>query len=195
MNKNSAVQLAFFVLVGSLVASCATGPKYSEIKRSIPKLASGSGRIYFYRTSFLGGAWKPDIRIDGTPVGRSISGGFFFVDKEPGTHVISTKMLIEGTLTIALEAGQTQYVRTYVAGVFPALGAFAEIVEPSLGSQEIAGLSYVGDPLATRAMQSAGTLRSDRESSIPQEPSPSRAIDERIGIEELEGLLPTNDSK
>jgi hypothetical protein len=41
----------FLALLAVVVSGCASGPKYSEIKDSIPPLDPEQGRIFFYRPS------------------------------------------------------------------------------------------------------------------------------------------------
>jgi hypothetical protein len=72
---------AFSILVAAtLLAACASGPKYSDVKSSIPPLSSDKGRIYFYRSNSMGGAAiQPNITLNGEKVGDSQPGGFFYV--------------------------------------------------------------------------------------------------------------------
>jgi hypothetical protein len=144
-------RLAWAILAAGLVlGGCATGPKYSEVKSSIPDLAPGAGRIYFYRTSMYGGAFRPEIRLNGTPVGKAVSGGFFFVDKEPGSYVVAMTGSQESTMDLILQAGQTLYVRTHFVGFAPVLIPKAVLISNSIAQTEINDLSYVGKELSRK---------------------------------------------
>src|ERR1700686_5101650 len=81
---------AFSILAaGMLLAACASGPKYSDVKSSIPPLSSDQGRVYFYRSnSMMGSAIQPSIMLNGEKVGDSKPGGFFYVDRPPGNYEV-----------------------------------------------------------------------------------------------------------
>lgn len=125
------------------LAGCASGPSYKEMASSIPVLSSQNGRVYFFRSSSpLGAALQPDIKLNGEKVGESKPGGFFYVDKPAGRYTVSTATETEKTLSLALDAGETKYVRTS-----PSLGLLVGRVVPTLedagaAQKEIEGLSY-----------------------------------------------------
>ena len=79
----------WLVLCAALVAGCASGPKFSDVKGSIPDVAPELGRIYFYRPSAVGAAVQPNIRLNDDVVGEMVPLGFFFVDRYPGNYVVS----------------------------------------------------------------------------------------------------------
>ena len=62
-----AISKSFFILVVSfLLGACATsGPKFSELAPSISNVAPDSGRIFLYRTSILGAAVQPEVKLNG----------------------------------------------------------------------------------------------------------------------------------
>ena len=76
---NKKVRNLFLLLVAlCLLAGCATsGPKYSEYKTQIPAPSPDVGRIYFYRTSVLGAALRPNVVLNNEVVGEAIASGFF----------------------------------------------------------------------------------------------------------------------
>ena len=102
------------IVAAAFLAGCAaTGPKFSEVAKSIAPVPQDAGRIYFFRAnSMMGAAVQPDIRLDGQVVGESKPGGFFYVDRPAGEHVASTQTEAEKTLTFTLAAGETKYLRT-----------------------------------------------------------------------------------
>ena len=112
MNVN---RLCVSLLLPLVLAACATGPKLSEMKSSIPTLSPEQGRIYFYRSgSAFGAAVQPSILLNGIVVGESKPGGFFFVDQAAGNKEVSTSTEVEKKLSFTLDPGQTRYVRTVI---------------------------------------------------------------------------------
>ncbi|MCK7493688.1 MAG: DUF2846 domain-containing protein [Comamonadaceae bacterium] len=70
-----------------MMAGCATGPKYEEVRGGFPSLSAEQGRIYFYRSSNpFGSGIQPSVMLNGEKVGDSRPGGFFFVDRTPGNQ-------------------------------------------------------------------------------------------------------------
>ena len=112
MRKQICMMLAVCFLGG-----CATsGIKYSEMSAApAPRLASGMGRIYFYRSGIpIGLAVQPDIKLNGEKVGNAVPNGFFFVDRPPGKYEITATTETEEKVTVTLRAGETQYVQFYL---------------------------------------------------------------------------------
>lgn len=140
--------LAALALLAVLAACAASGPKLAEIQSAIPKLKPEEGRIFFYRkSSMMGAAIQPSIKLNGNPVGTSKPGGFFYVDTAPGAMTVSTSTEVERNLTFTLEAGKTRYVRTVIS-----MGVFAGHVQPELvdagdAEKELADTAYIGQPL------------------------------------------------
>jgi hypothetical protein len=96
-----------------VVAGCASGPKYSELAAKMPSIKSGEGRIYFYReSSMMGAAVQPDIRLNGTVVGASKPGGYFYVDRPAGSYVAAASTETEKTASFTLDAGETKYLKS-----------------------------------------------------------------------------------
>ena len=193
MSKKPVIRLVFLLLVGGLIGGCATGPKYSEIKSSIPSLAAGKGRVYFYRSGAMGAAIKPEIRLNGLPVGHSEANGFFFVDRDPGQYTVAMSTETDFTMSFALSAGQTRYIRTYLSiGVFVGHPR-AELVEPSRGQLEISDLSYTGDNVSPIAASNAAASQPHTEAAeTPPAQSASGTGDPRIGVDDLKDLLPSS---
>ncbi len=96
-----------------LSVGCSSGPGYGEMAAKMPELPSNGGRIFFYRAaSPLGAAVQPDIRVNEEIVGKSIPGGFFYIDRPAGNYVVACSTEAEHKLSIALSPGDTRYVRT-----------------------------------------------------------------------------------
>ena len=73
------------LLVGFLLASCASPRGIDEPPLQIPALKPGYGRVYFTRPGDFGGAAiQPEIRMNNEVVGRSVPGGFSYVDRPRG---------------------------------------------------------------------------------------------------------------
>lgn len=144
--KISRILAALAIALG--VAACASGPKHTEVASSIPPLKADEGRIYFYRSnSMLGAAVQPSINLNGTVVGDSKPGGFFFVDQKAGSMAVATSTEVEKKLTFTLERGQTRYVRTVIGmGLFVGR-VYPELVDDATGASEVKESSYIGKPL------------------------------------------------
>ncbi|CAB3803402.1 hypothetical protein LMG28614_05812 [Paraburkholderia ultramafica] len=139
--------LATSALVALVASGCASGPQYKEVASSIPTLKDAQGRIYFYRSgSMFGAALQPGINLNGTPVGKSQPGGFFFVDEPAGQYVVTTATETEKTVSFKLDAGETKYVKTSVG-----FGILVGRIIPTLESADEAAknlesLHYTGAP-------------------------------------------------
>ena len=146
MNVN---RLCVSLLLPLVLAACATGPKLSEMKSSIPTLGPEQGRIYFYRSgSAFGAAVQPSILLNGTVVGASKPGGFFFVDQAAGNKEVGTSTEVEKKLSFTLDPGQTRYVRTVIGlGLFVGR-VYPELVDDATGERELQEASYIGPPLS-----------------------------------------------
>ena len=91
------------LLVGFLLASCASPRGLDEPPLQIPALKQGCGRVYFTRPGDLGGsAIQPEIRMNNEVVGRSVPGGFSYVDRPPGKYDVTTATEVENAVTFQL---------------------------------------------------------------------------------------------
>jgi hypothetical protein len=135
------------VLVSMLLAACATsGPKFSEMTAAMSTAGPDMGRIYFYRTTVLGAAVQPGVRLNGEVVGKAVPNGFFYVDCPPGNYQVATETEVERRLTFTLEAGQVRYVRLNISMGFWVGHVYGELVDETKGQAEIADLRYTGGP-------------------------------------------------
>jgi hypothetical protein len=138
--------------VAFVMAGCATGPAYKEVASSIPTLSADHGRIYFFRSgSPFGSGLQPDIKLNGQVIGTSKPGGFFYIDEPAGRYTVSTATETEKTLSFALDAGETKYVRTSVSmGIL--VGRIVPTLETSdVAMKEIEDLKYTGGTNSTQA--------------------------------------------
>ena len=133
--------IPFFSL---LLISCASGPKYAEMAQGFDRLDAAQGRIYLYRPSSMGAAVRPKVKINGEVVGEAISHGFFFIDRDPGEYTIMTSTEVDRSLSLSLDAGQTRYVRLSISIGFFVGHVYPELVDISVGEEEIKELSYTG---------------------------------------------------
>jgi len=136
------------VLVGFLLASCASPRGLDEPQVQIPALKPGYGRVYFTRPGELtGSAVQPEIRMNNEVVGRSVPGGFTYVDRPPGQYAVTTATEVENAVTFRLAAGETKYIKTAVTpGIL--VGHVTPTLEfPEQGQSEISRLRYVGPKL------------------------------------------------
>jgi hypothetical protein len=133
------------VIVALLLSACATsGPKFTEMGASMPAAATDMGRIYFYRTTALGAAVQPDVRLNGEVIGKAVPNGFFYADRPAGNYQVATETEVERRLTFTLEPGQIRYVRLNIAMGFFVGHVYGELVDEAKGREEIADMRYTG---------------------------------------------------
>lgn len=141
--------LKFLVVIclAAVTTGCATGPKFTEVKDNIGNLALEEGRIFLYRTTALGAALQPKIKVNGVPVGKSVAKGFMFIDREPGNYEIMTSTEVDRKLSLTIEKGQTRFVKFNVSMGFFAGHVYPILVDSGVGNKEIQQCSYTGPQL------------------------------------------------
>jgi Protein of unknown function (DUF2846) len=139
MNMRYARLLVLAVL--SALIGCASGPKLNSVRSSIPNLSPEQARIYFYRASYFGGAYQPEVTVDGQVVGRAQIEGVYFKDYAPGKYLVSTSLAQGNDVSLILSAGDVKYIRLkYRIG----FAVYPELVDRAVGESESDGLSYTG---------------------------------------------------
>ncbi len=135
------------ILASLLLSACATsGPKFGELAATMTPAKPDMGRIYFYRTTVLGAAIQPDVRLNGEVVGKAIPNGFFYADRPAGNYQVATETEVERKLTFTLEAGQVRYVRLNISMGFFVGHVYGELVDDAKGQSEIVDMRYTGTP-------------------------------------------------
>jgi hypothetical protein len=124
--------------------------KFTEMNPSTMPKDQDSGRIFFYRTTVLGAALQPDIRLNGTKVGDSIAQGFFYVDRPPGNYEVVTSTEVDRKVTFVLEEEQTRFVRFSVSMGFFVGHVYGELVDSAEGLEEIKECKYTGAEESTK---------------------------------------------
>ena len=132
------------VAAAILFTGCASGPKYAVVKSTFAPLAQTNGRVYFYRTTALGAALNPDVKLNGEVVGTAKAKGFFYADRPAGNYEVDTSTEVTRRLTFQLEQGQTRYVRFDVSMGFFVGHVYPELIENAVGEKEIEDCSYTG---------------------------------------------------
>jgi len=140
-----AISKIFLVLMASIyLGGCATGPKFAEVSPTLSAVSPDTGRIYVYRTAVLGAAVQPEVKLNGEAVGKAVPNGFFYIDRKPGNYKIATSTEVDRHLSLALEKGQTRYVRLNISMGFFVGHVYPELVENEVGEKEIQQCSYTG---------------------------------------------------
>lgn len=142
--KNLA-HLFVVVIVASLLGACASGTPYDEYASTMQSVSADSGRIYIYRTSALGAAIQPAIRLNGEVVGKAVPKGFFFLDRPSGAYEISASTEAKRSLSTTLDAGEEKYVRLEIKMGLLAGHVKPVLVDRSVGEEEIKKTKYVGE--------------------------------------------------
>jgi Protein of unknown function (DUF2846) len=132
------------------LAGCATGPKFHEVESNIGAMPQGKARIYFYRTTAMGAAVQPSVKLNGTVVGAAEPKGVFFVDRDPGDMEVSTSTEVERKLTFTVAAGETRYVRLGMHMGFFVGHVIPELVDEKEAKEDIAGLAFTGSGGASK---------------------------------------------
>ncbi|MEQ1597083.1 MAG: DUF2846 domain-containing protein [Casimicrobium sp.] len=134
----------FLALCIVAVAGCASGPKFSEMQSKMPTMKAGEGRIYVYRDSVFGAAVVPAVYVNGVESGRSLANSFFYVDRAPGEYKISATTEVEKSVSFALAAGESKYVKVSIGmGLFAGRPNF-ELVNEAGARTALQSLSYSG---------------------------------------------------
>jgi Protein of unknown function (DUF2846) len=133
-----------FAIFSLLISGCASGPSFAEASRSLPPLDPAKGRIYLYRTTVMGTAIQPDIRVNGEVVGSAKPKGFLVVDRPAGQYQISTSTEVNRTLSLTLSPGQTRYVKLSLSMGFMVGHVYPELVENVQGSADVQECSFLG---------------------------------------------------
>ncbi|WP_137939957.1 DUF2846 domain-containing protein [Chitinivorax sp. B] len=139
------------MIVAALTTGCASGVKYAAMKEAMPTVKEGEGRVYFYRaSSMFGAAIQPDISLNGTVVGTSKPGGFFYVDRAAGDFKAMTGTEVERTLSFSLGVREVKYIKTS-----PSMGLMVgrinfELVDSAVAEAELPDLSFTGEPEAKK---------------------------------------------
>lgn len=119
------------------LAGCASGPAYKDVSGSFAPVPAQNGRIFFYRVTSLGAALQPEVKVNGTGVGKSVAKGFFFIDRPAGDYEVNTTTELKKALTFHLDPGQTRYVRFGVSMGLLAGHVYPELVDESVGKAEL----------------------------------------------------------
>lgn len=130
-------RLGVVALAMLALAGCASGPSYKEVSSSFKPVAAQNGRIFFYRVASMGAAIQPEVKLNGTAVGKAVPKGFFYVDRAPGDYEVTTTTEVKKALTFHLDPGQTRYVRLGVSMGFMAGHVYPELVDASEGKSEL----------------------------------------------------------
>ena len=170
------------LLLAAALAGCASGPKFAEVKNSIPELSSEQGRIYFYRTNPIGAAVQPNIRLNNVIVGEMVPRGFFFVDRPPGKYLVAVRTEAENTVEFTLDAGQTRYIRGYISMGFFIGRPYVELVDMKDALVELQALGYTG----AGALSASGSGPATTASEASVQPVSSGGV---VQMKDLEGLL------
>jgi len=150
------------------IAGCATGPNYTDVMHSLPQMAGGSGRIYFYRSGGpFGAGIQPSVMLNGVKVGDSKPGGVFFVDRPPGNYEVNLTTEVERKLTFTLDAGQTRYVRMTVGLGVIVYRVYPELVDKDHAEAELLDLKYTGT-IAPGTENKAATPKAGQAGAVTQ---------------------------
>jgi len=127
------------------LASCASGPSYAEVSKTLPPIAKGKGRVFVYRATSFGAAVRPSVKIDDQVVGKSMGNGFLYTDQTPGSHQISIMTEYNHKNTINVASGNPTFVRCHVTPGLLAAHVLPNEVDDATGEQEIQNCKLAGE--------------------------------------------------
>jgi hypothetical protein len=112
-DRRGLVGLGFAIMVGLLVAGCASVPMAptaadTEAKAFVTRRDKSS--IYLYRNESFGGAIPLTVSLDGKVAGQTGPQTYFLWEVEPGPHEVTSHAENTETLKLATEAGKAYYV-------------------------------------------------------------------------------------
>ena len=139
------LQFVLLLLLAAVTLSaCASGAKFTEVNPNLVSESPDMGRIFFYRPSSLGAALQPDVMLNNEKIGKAISWGFFYIDRPAGNYQCVTSTEVKRKLSFILEPGQTRYVRFSVSFGFFVGHVYGELVDNTVGLNEIKECKYSG---------------------------------------------------
>jgi hypothetical protein len=142
--RTNATGLLIALLAGMLLAGCATsGITYTELQPKLAAPAVGQGRIFIYRTTVLGAAVQPSVKLNGVVVGSAVPEGFIYLDRPAGDYTISTETEVTRTLSLTLAPGQVRYVKLNIGIGFFVGHVYPELVGDTEGINDIANCHLV----------------------------------------------------
>jgi hypothetical protein len=136
------------ISLSALLTGCASGPKMSEIKPSIPAVSQGNGRVFFYRKSVLfGDGLRPKVMLNGEMVGKAVPDGFFFLDLPGGNYEVGTSTEVERKLSMELAPGEHKYVRFAIQAGILVGRVQPELIDKAQATADMEDMHYIGKPL------------------------------------------------
>ena len=137
----------------ALAAACSRGPTWDEFRRRDAGPRPGYARIFVYtplRAEAL--TFRPDVTLDGQPVGTSSPGTFFYVDREPGIYELTVppkvypgafgKQGAQEPAKVSLWLGQPAFVQVDVVELGGALQTRVRTRDTSDGESFIRACHY-----------------------------------------------------
>lgn len=134
--------VVIMLLSACFLVSCATGPKFTTMQLDMMSKNPEMGRIFFYRTTTLGAALRPNILLNNEKIGESIARGFFYMDRPAGEYTVVTSTEVTRKVSFVLEKGQTRYIRFNVSMGFFVGHVYGELVDESVALEELKKCSY-----------------------------------------------------
>jgi len=137
----AALFLSYLAMTGCATVPMETAEKNSTAKKFNPP-AEGKSGLYIYRNSFIGGALKKDVWVDGKCIGETGPDIFFYEVVEGDTsHKVTTESEFSpNNLLIKVKSGMNYFIRQYIKfGVFVG-GAALELIDEEEGKKDVSDL-------------------------------------------------------
>jgi hypothetical protein len=139
------LRMSLALIALTVLSACASGPKYNEVAATFPRPNAADGRIWFYRPGIAFGAGiQPGVILNGTRIGESVPGGFFYVDRPAGNYEVLLSTEVDRKVTFTLAPGQERYIKMTVGLGVIVYRVYPELVDEGVGRGEIVDTSYIG---------------------------------------------------
>jgi len=167
-------------LVLGLSGCASPGPPGGEMQ-PLSAVPASKGRVFFYRdNTFMGGAVRPDILLNGQVVGVSRPGTYFVADVAPGTCEVMARTETTVTLSLDIRAGETHYIRSAISmGLLVGRIQFTQVTEQEART----AMEALGHAGVIPAAPSSGP---GHPGAAPPPATPARPVT----LEDLDGLMP-----
>lgn len=123
-----------------LLTGCASVPRAADSEDAVAKqfrAPGDKGRVYIYRSAFIGQAVPIPIHINGKPFGQTQGKSFLIADLAPGEYTFLSKAENESTAKLKVEAGNLYFLwQEITMGAFMAR-AHLWVVDASKGRADI----------------------------------------------------------
>ena len=143
MKKKIIIVIQFLLII--FLASCATGPKFSEIDSKTILLDKDKSQVVVYRSGVFAFLIQPTIYFDGKKTGACEPNGVFIINTDEGKHTIMAATETDAVLDIQTLKNERVYIKCEI-GMGILIGRpKLSIINPKVANDFIKDLSFLGN--------------------------------------------------